>query len=295
MSETLSITSFYKFFSLEANAISAANFGLRQFMEANQVRGLIILAPEGINGTVAACTESIELFKLFLAKLYPNQKFSFKDSNSNRMPFRNIQIEIRKEIVGLKKTEIVPDSDCNHHLSAAEWHQLIKSDAPKTIIDTRNDYETKIGKFKRAIDPNLSSFSEWPNYLNENEFPKNEPVLIYCTGGIRCEKAIIEMQTRGYEKVFQLKDGILGYLAEFPNEEFEGECFVFDGRVAVDQNLNPTIQYGICPGCGLTAEIKSVCTLCFKTYFVCSACKPKRPDVCSKSCKEKLRQKVNKA
>lgn len=255
------------------------------------MRGLTILAPEGINSTVAGSQVAIDQFKNEIQSLLGISDLSFKDSECQKMPFRWVQIERRNEIVGLKRPDLTPDTINNNHLSPQEWNEIINSPDPKTIIDTRNRYETKLGIFKGAVDPNLSHFSQWSEYLDKTELPKDQPLLIYCTGGIRCEKAIIEMQNRGYENVYQLRDGILGYLEKFPNGSFEGECFVFDDRVAVDKDMQPTTRYGICPGCGLTADDKIECVICKKSFVVCEECKPNRPPVCSKPCKDKIRQK----
>lgn len=258
------------------------------------MRGLTVLAPEGINSTVAGSQAAIQKFKAEVQDRIGISDLSFKDSVCAKMPFRWVQFERRSEIVGMKRPDLVPPAIENHHLSPKEWEELVNSPEPKTIIDTRNKYETKLGKFQGAIDPNLSRFSQWSEYLDNADLPKDQPILIYCTGGIRCEKAIIEMQNRGYENVYQLRDGILGYLAEFPNGSYEGECFVFDDRVAVDNNMQPTKRFGICPGCGLTADDLNVCAVCNKPYFVCEECKPNRPPVCSKPCKDKYRQSVAK-
>jgi UPF0176 protein len=167
---------------------------------------------------------------------------------------------------------------------------MLESDEPKLLIDTRNRYETQVGKFRGAIDPDLGTFSDWQTYLRQTPLPKDVPVMIYCTGGIRCEKAILEMHEEGFEKVYQLRDGILGYLAEYPQGYYEGECYVFDDRVTVGPDLKPTGNYGTCPGCGLTAGITDTCDICDGRYFVCEVCQPKRPSVCSKPCLDQFQR-----
>ena len=259
-------------------------------MEENSVKGLVLFAPEGVNGTVAGTEEGIVLFKQKIRDLSNCQELTFKDSTSEVRPFHRITVDIRKEIVGLKRPDLVPDSAENFHLTPTEWHQAMLSEEPKVIIDTRNRYETMAGKFKGAIDPGINNFSEWGQYLDSAEIPQDVPVYMYCTGGIRCEKAILEMRSRGFDKVYQLRDGILGYLAEYPNGEFEGDCFVFDDRVALDQNLKPSGRLGICPGCGLPTEAKNVCDRCDKTHYMCEACLSKWGPVCSKQCLDLYRR-----
>lgn len=274
------ITSFYKFTPL-ANLASVKS-QLRDKMEASGILGLIVLAQEGINGTVAS-QEDLADFKITLTEIAGELRF--KDSQADLKPFHRVSIDLRSEIVGMKQPELAPKVEEDHHLSAAQWHAMLQSSP--VVIDTRNSYETKAGKFKNAIDPELGHFSEWPQYLDKADLPKDEPILIYCTGGIRCEKAILAMRERGFEQVFQLRDGILGYLAEFPYAEYEGECFVFDNRVTVGQDLKPTGNYGICPGCGLTSSEKRPCANCGNDYFVCSECEPTWT-ICSKTCRSQV-------
>lgn len=255
-------------------------------MTENGILGLVLLAEEGINGTVAGPEESIPAFKQFIRGLVGNPDVQFKDSTSDVPPFHRVSVDIRREIVGLKRTDLVPESTQNFHLTPKEWHEAMASDAPKVIIDTRNKYETMAGKFKGAIDPELKIFSEWSSYLDKADIPSDVPVYMYCTGGIRCEKAMIEMRSRGFDQVYQLRDGILGYLAEYPDGYFEGDCFVFDDRVALDQNLKPSGRIGICPGCGLPSDVKKVCDRCDTPYYVCSECEESWGPVCSKQCRD---------
>lgn len=257
-------------------------------MLEQQMKGLVLVAPEGVNGTVAGSDAAILEFKEQIKSLFPGIEIGFKDSVCDEMPFRWTNVDRRDEIVGLKKPELVPGEFENNHLSPSEWHKKLTSGEEIQLIDTRNVFETKIGKFKGAIDPGLTKFSEWGAYLDSAPLEKDKPTLIYCTGGIRCEKAILEMQQRGFEKVYQLRDGILGYLAEYPEAEYEGECFVFDERVAVDQNLQPTEKFGICPGCGLTSDIRLKCDWCARQYFTCESCQQSRLNACCKTCLDRL-------
>jgi UPF0176 protein len=248
--------------------------------------GLVLFAEEGINGTVSGTAAHVADFKRFICDLAGEDDIRFKDSVSEVPPFHRLTVDVRSEIVGMKRPDLSPDTTEDHHLSPTEWHEALTSPGPKLVIDTRNRYETTVGKFKDAIDPDLKTFSEWGAYLEKAEIPKDVPVYIYCTGGIRCEKAILEMRSRGLENVFQLRDGILGYLQEYPDGLFDGDCFVFDDRVALDHDLRPSGRFGICPGCGLTASKGLVCQRCAGAYFVCDACEGDWGPVCSKKCRD---------
>lgn len=268
---------------------------MKEWMTAHDVLGLVLFAPEGANGTVAGSSDGVASFKEFLFELLGTTEIRFKDSESDRPPFRRISVDLREEIVGLKRPDIHPDSTENFHLSPAEWHAALSDESPKLLIDTRNRYETRAGMFKGAIDPDINIFSEWGTYLDQADLPKDLPVYMYCTGGIRCEKALIEMKSRGFDEVYQLRDGILGYLEEYPDGLYEGECYVFDQRVAVDSHLRPTQIYGTCPGCGLTAKEQRVCERCGKTFTVCEDCSPAWGPGCSKDCRYVLKQRAKKS
>lgn len=261
-------------------------------MSRHGVIGLVLIAPEGINGTVAAQTELAD-FKAFVSGLRAAfLNMSYKDSESEAAPFRDLRVEVRKEIVGMKRTDLLPLEQENGHLTPREWHELLESGEELTLIDTRNRYETRLGVFKGAVDPGIDHFSHWPDYADKAEIPRDKPVLIYCTGGIRCEKVALDLLSRGFDKVFQLRDGILGYLAEYPEGFFQGECFVFDDRVAVDSNLEPTSRYGICPACGQPAESDARCEWCESGSFVCPSCREQWGTACSKTCRDRIQRHV---
>jgi UPF0176 protein len=290
-----SITSFYKFLPLDAQGLEEERLRWLAYMQERHLVGLLVLAPEGINGTLAGSGDAIDELKQAIERFAGEVRF--KDSTADVQPFKRPSVDVREEIVGLKQPDLVPETQEDHHLSPAEWHAWMESEEPKLIIDTRNAYETAAGKFKGAIDPGLEHFSHWPDYVRNADLPKDVPVLMYCTGGIRCEKAILEMRRQGFEKVYQLRDGILGYLAEFPNAHYEGECFVFDDRVTVGQDLEPTGNFGICPGCGLTSNEKRQCAFCGQACFNCPDCLEKMLGTCSKRCRdsENHRQRRSKA
>ncbi|MFZ4507745.1 MAG: rhodanese-like domain-containing protein [Fimbriimonas sp.] len=281
------VTSFYRFTPIPEDRTEILRQETEAHMLENGVSGLIIYAPEGVNGTVAREELPLDEFKSWLNAQLSLNDIRYKDSVTERKPFHRRDVVVRREIVGLKRTDLVPDSPEDHHLSPREWHEFMLSDQPKVVIDTRNVYETAIGKFRGAVDPNIKGFSEWSQYMDQAEIPRDVPVLIYCTGGIRCEKVMLEMRTRGYDQVFQLRDGILGYLAEYPDGLYEGECYVFDDRVALDADLKPTEQYGCCPACGLPASSIANCDWCFRDYYACPECVEKWGPVCSKLCRDR--------
>ncbi|AGH95465.1 rhodanese-related sulfurtransferase [Pseudobdellovibrio exovorus] len=280
------ISTFYKF-QKDADPEKTKAY-LEELAQKLDVRGLIIIGTEGFNATVCAKTpESMEDYKQGIRDYFKVPDLFFKDSVSDVRPFRRFRVKIRKEIVTLGDTSLVPyDMEGkNHHLSPTEWNQVMKNE-DHVIIDTRNWYETKIGTFKGSLNPMTDKFTEFPEYLESKNIPKDKKILIFCTGGIRCEKGILEVQKQGYENVYQLYGGILNYLKEYPNDQFEGECFVFDHRVAVDQELQPSTQYKLCPHCGQPGKTEIDCKRCDTHALICEDCSeiPFKQDTCSKNC-----------
>ncbi|MCB0360291.1 MAG: hypothetical protein KDD44_11670, partial [Bdellovibrionales bacterium] len=207
-------------------------------------------------------------------------KMSYADS----APFRRLKIQRRHEIVTIGR-QFNPLPEDAPSLTPDEWHRWLSSETPPQVLDTRNRYEVEIGTFRGAIDPEIDSFREFPEYVERCELDKDKPVLMFCTGGIRCEKALHVMKERGFREVYQLQGGILNYLAAHPDGYFDGECFVFDDRVAVDTKLRPTGKYAFCPACGNPANCPSTCTVCGSSITVCNKCAPNpRQCVCSRAC-----------
>lgn len=287
----IQIVTFYKFIPIAEAQISQIAEQLEVWGLDLELRGLTILAPEGINATLSGTTEAWESYKIKMEGLLGLKNVVYKPSQADFHPFHDFKVKVRPEIVTLKTPEHVPPADHHRHLSPAEWNKVLKNEDDVVVLDTRNDYETEIGKFKRAVDPKITEFNEFPEYLKQSGIDKNKKVLIYCTGGIRCEKAILEMERQGFNNVFQLEGGILNYLKEFPNDEYEGECFVFDYRVAVDQELNPTQQFKLCPHCGRPAAQPIDCIQCGRADVICNACYDQGPQLqtCSKNCSHHYR------
>ena len=280
------VSTFYKF-KKDENPEKTKLF-LEQTAEKLQVNGLIIIGHEGFNATVSAnSANNLLLFKKEICQYFMTPDLFFKDSVSDIAPFRRFKVKIREEIVTLGTPELAPyDQDgSNHHLTPAEWNQVMKNE-DHVIIDTRNWYETKIGTFKGAINPMTDQFTEFPQFLESQKIPKDKKILIFCTGGIRCEKGILEVQRQGYKNVYQLYGGILNYLKESPHDQFEGECFVFDHRVAVDQNMQPSQQYKLCPHCGQPGKTAVDCKRCDTHTYICEDCAELewKKETCSKNC-----------
>lgn len=278
------ITTFYKFIPV-ANVESTKTW-FNNLAAKHNIKGLIILAPEGFNSTVSAKTkETLESFKKDLLANFNLTELNFKDSESHKSPFRRFVVKLRPEIVTLGTPDLVPPEGVNRHLTPSEWNDVLKKEKP-IIIDTRNWYEYKIGTFKGSLNPNTEKFTEFPQYMDSQNISKDQKVLIFCTGGIRCEKGILELTEKGYSNVYQLDGGILNYLKEYPNDEYEGECFVFDHRVAVDQDLKPTTKYTLCPHCGQPGNTAIDCKRCDTHDYICEHCAQIewKKDTCSKDC-----------
>lgn len=279
------VTTFYKFINITDP--SSVQKDLENKAEELNVKGLIILGTEGFNSTCAAPSEeSFASWKEFIKSYFKLQDLFFKDSISEKAPFRRFKVKIREEIVTTGIPGVMPPEGKNHHLSPAEWNRVLKEENDYVMIDTRNWYEYKIGTFKGALNPNIEKFTDFPEYIEQQGISKDKKMLIFCTGGIRCEKGILELQKQGYDNVFQLDGGIINYMKEYPNDQFEGECFVFDHRVALDQNLQPSTKYGLCPHCGQPSEIKITCKRCDSEELICVDCAELefKKDTCSKNC-----------
>jgi len=214
----------------------------------NKVRGTLILSPEGINGTIAGQKKSILKIQNILKKRLRFIKFdSNNHSVSKFQPFHQGKVKIKKEVVpiGLKINE--KNKKQNKYLSGNSWNRLI-SKKETLVVDARKSFEFKVGTFKKAINPNITNFRDFPKYLQK--INKKKPVAMFCTGGIRCEKASVYLKQKGFKNVFQLKGGILNYLdkVEKKNSLWKGECFVFDNRVSVRHGLKQG-SFSVCAGC----------------------------------------------
>ena len=219
--------------------------------KSQEIKGTVLLAAEGINGTIAGTRQGIDNILGYLRSLESFADLEHKESTADKLPFTRLKVRLKKEIVTLGKPEVDPNQKVGTYVRPQDWNQII-SDPEITVIDTRNQYEVEIGTFQRAINPETESFRDFPEYIAQNIDPKQHPkVAMFCTGGIRCEKASSYLLSQGFEEVYHLKGGILKYLEEVPAEEslWDGECFVFDKRVTVKEGLEIG-TYDMCFACG---------------------------------------------
>jgi UPF0176 protein len=246
---TYLIATFYKFAPI--SDLKAKQQQILTWCQSQGVKGSIILAGEGINGTIAGSEKAIASVLTKLRSLTNLDGLEHKESISQKPPFVRLKVKIKSEIVTLGLPAVNPNQQVGTYVDPQDWNQVI-SDPEVVVIDTRNDYEIKIGSFKRAKNPRTQSFREFPEYIAQNLNPQANPkVAMFCTGGIRCEKASSYLLSQGFKEVYHLKGGILKYLENVSPEEsmWEGECFVFDERVAVKEGLELG-SHELCYGCG---------------------------------------------
>jgi UPF0176 protein len=246
---TVTVTAFYKFVSI------ADPSGLRETLLALAddcgIKGTILLAPEGINSTVSGPDPGI---RRLLAFLRADPRFAdlvSKESYTDEIPFGRLKVKVKREIVTMRQPDADPSKRVGTYVKPEDWNTLV-SDPDVLVLDTRNAYEVAIGTFKGAVDPVTASFSEFPDFVAANLDPeKHKRVAMFCTGGIRCEKASAFMLGQGFPEVYHLEGGILKYLETIPPQQslWQGECFVFDERVALEHGVKPGTHV-MCESCG---------------------------------------------
>ncbi len=244
------VCALYKFVTLDD--FQAKKQPLLDFMLARDIRGTLLLAREGINGTVAASREAIDALLDYLREDPRLAEISYKESFTDSSPFMRSRVKLKKEIVTMGVEGIDPKRVVGTYVKPQQWNQLI-SEPDVLLVDTRNDYEVQVGTFKNAVNPKTDSFREFPEYVKTHLDPsKHKKVAMFCTGGIRCEKSTAYLKEQGFEEVYHLEGGILKYLEEVPTEQsmWEGECFVFDDRVTVNHHLEKG-DYDQCHACRL--------------------------------------------
>jgi len=284
---------FYKF--VELSDIEARRAPLLAFCEQRGVKGLILLAQEGINSTIAGPEDAI---RAVLAYLRADPKFADlqpKESWSELPPFRRMRVRLKKEIVTSGVPEVSPSTMAGTYVKPEDWNALI-SDPAVVLIDTRNDYEVELGTFERAIDPKVQTFSQLPTWVNEADVlkavdGKRPKVAMFCTGGIRCEKSTAMMRAKGYEEVYHLEGGILKYLETVPPEEslWRGECFVFDERVAVTHGLQRG-ESRLCRCCRQPFPLKAIESDKFELGVSCPRCFDRTTPEQKNTARERQRQ-----
>lgn len=246
------------------------------------VKGTLLLAREGINGTIAGTDDAIDQVLAHIRALPGCAEIEVKESRAPTMPFHRMKVRLKQEIVTMGQPEIDP-LDTGHYVAPSDWNALI--DGPGTIvIDTRNDYEVALGSFTGAIDPHTRSFRDFPEWFNANrdrllDGEVKPKIAMFCTGGIRCEKSTAFLKAEGLDEVYHLKGGILAYLEKIPPEDsrWQGECFVFDERVSVGHGLTPGDNQ-LCRGCRMPVTPEQRGSSFFVEGVSCPACHSERTD-----------------
>ena len=284
---------FYQFITLDnKNSIQEK---IQIFCGVNNIKGTILLADEGINGTISGRENNIRNFLQFVKKeSFLSGIFSqleHKESWATKNPFYRMKVRLKKEIVALGVDGVRPTKKVGKYVKPEDWNNLI-SDPNTIIIDTRNNYEVDIGTFKNAINPNIATFRELPNFVENNLNPKTrKKIAMFCTGGIRCEKATSLMIKKGFQDVYHLKGGILKYLETIDKDKslWEGECFVFDERVAVTHGLNEG-KYDQCYACRHPLSPHEMNSSYYIKYISCPYCYNKLTDKKKSSVIERQKQ-----
>jgi UPF0176 protein len=265
------VCALYKFVTLKDFA--ALRAPLLEFMGANQVKGTLLLAEEGINGTVSGTRQSIDLLLDWLNQDPRLNPISTKESLDETQPFHRTKVKLKKEIVTMGVQGIDPRKTVGSYVKPADWNALI-ADPEVLLIDTRNQYEIEIGTFQNAINPQTDSFREFPQYVQQHLDPKqHKKVAMFCTGGIRCEKSTAYLKEQGFDEVYHLEGGILKYLEEVPQQDtmWQGDCFVFDNRVAVNHQLEKS-DYDQCYACRLPITQADKQSEMFEAGVSCPKC-----------------------
>ena len=264
---------------------------LLDVMLENRVKGTLLLANEGINGTIAGERAGIDAVLKWLKSDPRLKDLDHKESYDDTYPFYRSKVKLKKEIVTMGVEGIDPNRKVGTHVPASEWNALI-ADPEVLLIDTRNDYEVEIGSFQNAVNPNTNSFREFPEYVEKHlDAEKHKKIAMYCTGGIRCEKSTAYLKEKGFDEVYHLQGGILKYLEEVPQEEslWQGECFVFDNRVAVNHALEKG-DYDQCHACRLPITEEDKQSEYYEKGVSCPRCFDKLSEAQKTAFKERQKQ-----
>jgi UPF0176 protein len=283
------IAAFYQFAPLGdlASLQSAVLVRLKEL----GIKGSVLIAHEGVNGTIAGTPENLELALEAISKITGCSSLAPKFSFSSGLPFRRMKVRLKKEIVTIGAVKADPNEKVGTYVSPQDWNQLI-DDPDVILIDTRNSYEFKVGTFAGAIDPGTESFGEFPNFVRERlGIAKHKKIAMFCTGGIRCEKASSFMLNEGFAEVYHLKGGILQYLEDVKPENslWNGACFVFDERVAVGHQLK-IADFTTCHGCLMPVSAEERLSPLYEEGVCCPACAARLTEVQKASNRERQRQ-----
>ena len=271
------VAAFYKFTKIEDPAKLQAS--IEDCCLENDVRGIVLLASEGINSTIAGSPEGVRNVLQFLRDDARFSELTWKESNASQAPFRKLRVRLKKEIVTMGVDGINPDRLVGTYVKPEKWNELI-SDPNVIVIDTRNDYEVEIGTFKDAINPDITSFGELPKWVEENIDIEEQPrVAMFCTGGIRCEKSTALLKEAGVHEVYHLEGDILKYLEKMEEELslWDGQCFVFDERVSVGHGLEVG-EYELCRACRFPICDKDKSSPRYREGISCPRCHDQTSD-----------------
>lgn len=283
------VAALYKFVTLDD--FTELKQPLLDCCNANGIKGTLLLAAEGINGTVAGSREGIDALLAWLRSDQRLVDLEHKESYTDQPPFIRMKVKLKKEIVTIGIPDVSPTKTVGTYVQGKEWDALL-DDPDVIVIDTRNEYEYAVGTFENAVNPHTETFREFPDYVRNNLDPKkHKKVAMFCTGGIRCEKASSFMLEEGFEEVFHLEGGILKYIEQTKPEEqkWQGECFVFDERVTVDAELNKG-SYEMCHACRMPITAEDMQRPEFEHGVSCHHCIDQRSDEQKAAAREREKQ-----
>jgi len=283
------ISALYHFVTLED--YRALRQPLYDFMVEHEIRGTLLLAQEGINGTVAGSRDAIDKLHAWLRQDERLRELRSKESFEDSMPFYRTRVKLKKEIVTMGVTGIDPKQVVGTYVKPEDWNALI-DDPDVVVVDTRNDYEVAIGSFKNAINPHTETFRQFPDFVKDNMNPQRQKkVAMFCTGGIRCEKSTAFLKEQGFDEVYHLQGGILKYLETVDEKDsmWHGECFVFDNRVSVNHQLEKG-NYDQCHACRLPITEQDKRSEKYEQGVSCPACFDKKSEQQKKRFAERERQ-----
>ncbi|MEL7296958.1 MAG: rhodanese-related sulfurtransferase [Pseudomonadota bacterium] len=292
MTGAIKVVSFYRFVRVvEPRALGEE---VRAKAAELDLLGTAIVAPEGLNATLSGGEANCQRLLQWLGTIPGFADISGRWSDAEAAPFRRLRIKYRDEIVSMGHADVNPADGQGQHVDAAQWNALLE-DPDTRVIDTRNIYEVEVGSFAGAVDPGTTNFREFTRYIeSELAADRDKPIAMFCTGGIRCEKATAVMQRMGFENLYQLDGGILSYLDQVAADDeldnhWQGECFVFDSRVAVDQALTPG-GYVQCHGCRRALDAKDLAHPDYEPGICCARCADRLSDTQRRQFEERRKQ-----
>ena len=270
------VLGFYKFIKIKS--LKKNKDFIQKFLIKNKIRGTIIIAKEGLNGTISGKNKDLEKTTKKIKSIFSFKNFdSSNNSKSKFQPFHKPKVKIKKEIVPMNLMIKSKQRNLETHLNPIEWNKLIKK-KDTHIIDTRKPFEYDVGTFKKSVNPNVKNFRDFPKYLNKLE--KDKPVAMFCTGGIRCEKTSVYLKKKGFKNIYQLNGGILNYLKKIKKKDsmWIGECFVFDNRISLKHGLKVGSYY-MCSGCRKPINSKDKKSKKYEEGVSCPNCHDNLTDI----------------